>query len=201
MTYIFVGLVGKTESGELAQVNIYADPDDEQTTHVQLLDQARQIAGSLGLDTKGFLLPSAGSTNVAPVETQVCQIQTVVFREQENTREDGTKTVTPALVVYEPFKTSSKGVVYNKYAKTTIYLNTPEQVEECNEWLRALGVDKKVEELPLYNGQGAPMRDHNSAKKYEFVLPKFGKIEVKPVEFLKEDGSKGTKYRFVKFVT
>lgn len=202
MAYILVGLNGLTEKGEMATVSIYFDSEDESATYDKSLEQARQVAKELRLNTTSVTSPVGATPPVsAPAETEICDIQALVYRTQKNAREDGTMSVTPALVAYKPIGISQKGVVYNRYALTTIYLNTDDQIADANTWLRSLGVEKNVTDLPQFHGQGAPMRDMKITEDYEVIPPKMGKIEVRPVERVKQDGTKGTAYRFVRFVS
>lgn len=201
MAYLFVGVNGTDLKGDNVQISSYFTPEGEGAEKLEdVLAKAKALAADLKLNIKQ-VVPSAAAVNGAGSNggnTEIAKIGSFAIRMQQNIdRNTQAVTQTPAVVLYPLW--NAKGD-FGKFSLTTAFLNFDDDVASFEEWLKNLGVEDKLEDLPLYEGEGSPSRVFGMTKKWEIMLPKTGEIEVSHSPYTKPDGTEGKRTKLVRWM-
>lgn len=200
MSYLFVGVQGLDDKGDNVIIQSYFSPDEENIADV--LVKAKGLAAELKLNTKAVVGASNGggssSNGKGNGNTEVVKVGSFAVRTQRNQNAETKEfTYTPAVVLYPKWNRTGE---YGKFSITTAFLNYPEDVTAFEEWLAKNGIDKKLDELPTYNGQNSPMRTFGITENWEIPLPELGDVEVSHTPYTKPDGTDGKRTKLVSWM-
>lgn len=159
--YTFVGVNAIDAEGVRVTVSAYIPPPAEGEVAVDpaaAMNHAKSLAKSMGLTLDTGVAGNGASVG----QLEVKEVGTVVRRTQKNTKQDGTKTTTPAIELYPVWNPAG---TYGKWRFATHFLNNPEDVESFEK-----ATNLKLAEMPAYQGLGAPPRVKTEPEEWEVVL-------------------------------
>lgn len=202
MGYLFVGVQGVDGKGDNVIIQSYFTPDGEDSENiVDVLAQTKALADELKLNIKQVVSGNGGAAPAAAVngDREVVKIGSFAIRMQQNIDKNTHEvTETPAVVLYPLW---NRDGTFGKFSVTTAFLNFPEDVEAFENWLASVGVNQKLNDFPVYDGEGSPPRTLGVTKKWEVVLPKTALIEVSHSTYKKADDTEGKRTKIVRWIT
>lgn len=197
--YLISTSYGVDADGNLRAIGVMGDTDDDGVTAAILQTHADQALQGLGLTPYvpgvGVSAPGNGNTGGAQAQEEVIRRMVMAVRYvQETPQPDGTVKSTDAIAVY-PKPNDKK--TYGAYPLFTLYSDNKAWADGIAGLEELAGV--KFEDMPVYQGVGAPMRELAKAtvRKWECVFPNV--LRASGVLVAPKEGQKSEKFFFRKW--
>lgn len=157
MSFLFLGYQFQDSEGRVGTLSTYFPEVDEEGNTVSIADKQAELLSKMSSlkFTPVTTLGSADESGDTNTREGVVLVNSLVRSSKKQKNRDGDITVVPVIDLYTPWYEFPNGV-FGEYRFVRTYLDTDEQVQAFEE---ATGLN--LDELPLYQGQGAPVRRFN----------------------------------------
>jgi hypothetical protein len=161
------------DKGNVVTIGDFFDPEMDETTAQQILDNAYETISNLGF--KPFKPSAMGNSGGSKQFTK--DVDMFILSEVEQMR-NGEAYVVKVLYLYSPMVTNDKGT-FPLYATSTVFLDTDEDYKKASV---GLGVD--LDTVKLVSHDSAPKREISGTKSFYNILNPPVKIygELRPAE-------------------